>query len=240
MNSLTLNVVIRKDIGKHLGNMRKSGKIPGIFYGFNAENTPIEIDYKEFSNIYEKAGQNTIIKLNIPGSNLKNDNILIQDVVKNGITDKIIHADLYAIRMDKKIKITVPLVFEGNSPLIKNSGGIMDKHISGVEIEVLPLNVPREIKVDIGLLKEFGDVIKIKDIALPENVSFTQDNNIVVVTVKKPKTEEEIKEELGGAPTSSVGDVKVVGKERKESDDETKDNNGDIKNTASNKKKGGK
>ena len=81
--------------------------------------------------------------------------------------------------------------------------------------------MPREIKVDIGLLKEFGDVIKIKDIALPENVSFTQDNNIVVVTVKKPKTEEEIKEELGGAPTSSVGDVRS-GWQGTKSDDETK------------------
>ena len=245
MNSLTLNAIIRKKIGKNLGALRKSGKIPGIFYGFNAENTPIEINYNEFGNIYEKAGQNTIIKLNIPGGNLKNDNALIQDVVKDGVTDKIIHVDLYAIRMDKKIKITVPIAFAGDSPLVKNEGGIMDKHIDGIEVEVLPVNVPREIKIDISVLKKFGDVIKIKDIALPENVALAQDPEIVVVTVKKPKTEEEMKEELGGAPTGSVEDVKVVSKEGKESKEgeegeketESKNSKGGAKDTVSNKKK---
>jgi len=242
VNNLTLNATIRKNIGKNLGDLRKSGKIPGIFYGFNTENTPIEINYNEFGNIYEKAGQNTIIKLNISDRKLKNDNVLIQDVVKDGVTDKIIHIDLYAIRMDKKIKIMVPLVFTGDSLLVKNDGGIMDKHLDSIEIEVLPINVPREIKIDISLLGNFGDVIKVKDIVLPENVTLAQDPEIVVVTVKKPKTEEEIKEELGGAPTGLVGDIKVVGKENKESKEETeaKDNKGGVKDTANNKKKGEK
>lgn len=242
METLILNATIRKNIGKNLGALRKSGKIPGIFYGFNAENAPIEIDYNEFNKIYGAAGQNTIIKLNIPDSNLKNDNVLIQDVVKDGVTNKITHIDLYAIRMDKKIKITVPIVFEGDSPLVKNEGGVMDKHISGIEIEVLPVNVPREIKINISSLKKFGDVIKIKDVALPENVALVQDPDIVVVTVKKPKTEEEMKEELGEVPTGSVEDIKVVGKEDKENKEgeegaEAKDDKGGAKNTASNKKK---
>lgn len=240
MNNITLNVAIRKNIGKNLGDLRKSGKIPGVLYGFNAENTPIEINYNEFGKIYEEAGQNTIIKLNIPNGNLKNDNVLIQDVVKDGVTDKIIHVDLYAIRMDKKIKIIVPLVFAGESALVKNDGGVMEKHVSGIEIEVLPVNAPHEIKIDIGLLKKFGDVIKIKDIVLPENVTLVQDPDIVVVTVKKPKTEEEIKEELGGAPAGSVEDVKVVGKEdkkEKEEEAETGDKDSGAKDAASNKNK---
>lgn len=241
MNDLTLNATIRKNTGKRLGNLRKSGKIPGVFYGFNVENTPIEIDYNEFGKIYDQAGQNTIIKLNIPGSNLKNNNVLIQDIVKDGVTDKIIHIDLYAIRMDKKIKIEVPVVFEGNSPLVKNEGGIMDKHISSVEIEVLPADVPREIKIDIGLLKKFGDVIKIKDIILPENVTLAQDPEIVAVTVKKPKTEEEIKEELSGVSGGSVEDVKVAGKDGKEKENEKEDgennDNGGAKNAAGGKNK---
>lgn len=207
-------------MGGSLNIMRKSGKIPGVFYGFKVENTPIEIDYKEFEKIYREVGSNTIIKLRLDDkSNLTNDNILIQDVKRDPVSDAIIHADLYAIRLDKKITIMVPLVFKGISDAVKNQGGILIKHLQELEVETLPVNVPREINVDISVLKTFDDIIEVGSIALPEGAVASQDPEIVIATVGKPKTEEEMKKEFGEEMEAKVEDVKVVKEERKKEEE---------------------
>jgi large subunit ribosomal protein L25 len=219
---LILNAKIRKQVGKELSFLRKSGKIPGVFYGFNVKNTPIELDYNEFEKVYNQAGENTVIKLNLDGAgDIENNNIFIQSVHKDPVSDRVSHIDLYAIRMDKNIRVEVPLVFDGVSEAAKNLGGIVVKHMSELEVEALPLRIPHEIKVDIGVLKGFDDIIRVKDIIAPDGVSIVNDPEVVIVAVEEPRVEEEVKTGEIKTEEESVGDVKVVGKEKgeEESDD---------------------
>lgn len=216
MDKLTLNAAIRKDAGKNIATLRNSGKIPGVLYGFDVKNTPIEIDYKEFDRIYREAGENTTIKINLENTNLKNDNILIYNIDKHPVNGKIIHVDLYAVRMDKKITVNVPLIFEGVSDAVKNLGGTMVKHLNELEVEALPADVPHEIKVDVSKLVTFDDNIKVGDIILPKGAESLQDSDVVVVAVEEPKAVEEVASE----EEAGVEDVKVVGEEEKKKGEE--------------------
>lgn len=222
---LILNVAIRKQKGIKLSSLRNSGKIPGVFYGFKVNNMPIELDYGEFEKIYNLAGENTVIKLNIKDAeNVENNNVLIYSVDKDPVNDRITHIDLYAIRMDKKIRVETPLVFEGVSGAVKNFGGVVVRHLNELEVEALPSHVPHEIKVDISVLNNIDDIIRVGDIIAPEGVKIMNNPDVVVVAVEKPRAaEEEIKPEGAESEKESVGDVKVVRKEKEESEEEGKD-----------------
>jgi len=189
VRDIELNAKIREK--SNLKTLREKGFIPAVIYGEKEKNISLSINYEEFRRIFKQAGENTIIKLKI-GDKIKN--ILIHDVAKDPVTDKFIHVDFYQIRMDKIITAEVPLVFEGESPAVKNLDGILIKNITEVEIESLPGDLPHEIKVDISILETFDDSIRVSDLKLPENVKIKTDSEETIVSVNPPRTEEEIKE----------------------------------------------
>jgi large subunit ribosomal protein L25 len=139
-----------------------------------------------------------VIKLKIDE---KSKNVLIHDVAKDPVNDKIIHVDFYEVRMDKAIRTEVPLVFEGEAPAVKNLEGVLVKNITEVEVEALPKDLPHEIKIDISSLETFDDHIRIKDLKLSEGVKILAELEETIVSVIPPRTQEEI-EELEKKPTN--------------------------------------
>ena len=190
---LELYAKIRNRIGRGLSQLRKEGYIPAILYGQKAENIPLKVNKKEFKEIYNKVGESELIKLEIITNKDKESKdervVLIHDIQKDPITDEFIHIDFYQVRMDKPITVEVPLVFTGESPAVKNEGGVLVKNIKSVEVEALPLDLPKEIEVDISSLKTFDDNIYIKDIKLPSKVKINADPEEVVASVVPSKEE---------------------------------------------------
>lgn len=196
-----LHAKIRDKIGRGLHLLRKEGYIPAILYGQKTKNITLKVDKKEFKEIYSKTGESELIKLKITRNLSDKDNkekdervVLIHDIQKDPISDEFIHIDFYQVRMDKPITVEIPLVFTGESPAVKTEGGVLVKNIKYVEVEALPLNLPKEIEVDISSLKTFDDNIYIKDIKLPSNVKINADPEEVVASVVPPKEEEEVPE----------------------------------------------
>jgi len=210
---IILKANIRKELGKKVKRLRKKNLIPAILYGHEIKSLPLTIDYLDFQRSYEKAGESTILELSIEGKEKRN--VLIKDIQFDSLTDRICHVDLYQIKMSEKITAAVSLDFVGESKAVKEGGGVLVKNIDEVEVECLPANLPTEIKVDIGVLKTFDDVIKIKDIKFPKDVQVLLDGEEVVATVTPPRSEEEL-EELKEEVKEKVEEVEGVGKEEPE------------------------
>ncbi len=214
-NILELNAKIRETLGKKVKTLRKKGIIPAVLYGTKVKSAPLEIDYNEFEKLFEKAGESTIIKLkvNLPAGKaglpagppsgrtgkagsqkpkVDEKNVLIHEIVRDPVYDKFIHVDFYQVRMDKLITAEVPLIFEGESPAVEVEDGVLIKNITEVDIEALPLDLPREIKVDISMLKTFDDLIRIKDLKVSEKVKILVEPDEVVVSIIPPRSEEEL------------------------------------------------
>lgn len=215
MEDIELNVQIREP-GGNLKALRDKGLIPAVVYGEGQKNISLQVDYYEFEKVLKEAGESTIIHLKI-GNESKN--VLIHDIAKDPVSDKFIHIDFYHVRMDKVITTQVPLVFEGESPAVKNFEGTLIKTIIEVEVEALPKDLPHELKVDISALETFDDHVKIGDLKLPEGVTLKADSEEVIASVTPPRTEEELAE-LDEKPEEEIEEAEKVGEETEEGETE--------------------
>ena len=145
--------------------LRKGGEIPAVFYGAGKETTPISISIVEFKKVWREAGESSAIKVTVGADNV---DVLIHEVQVNPITDEPIHVDFLAIDMKKKIRVEVPLVFEGISGAVKSGIGNLVKVLHEVEVEALPADLPHELVVDISALEGLENQIFVSDIKLPK------------------------------------------------------------------------
>jgi len=196
----------REILGKRLKALRKQGFIPAEFYSREAENLHLSVLAKEFNKIFKEAGESAIIKLNMDGKKI---NALIHDVQKDSLTGAISHIDFYGIKMDEKIRVSIPLLFGGESLAVKE-GGVLIKAIHELEIEALPVDLSHHIEVDLGKLAVIGDSILVKDLNVGKGVKIMINAETVIATVVEQKVEEEV------APVVNIEDVKVETEEKKE------------------------
>jgi len=190
-------------------SLRKAGKLPAVFYGPKEKATPITVPLVEFKKLWKKAGESSIILLK--DGNDEHET-LIHEIDLHPLSGEPRHADFYVIEKGKKVNVSVPLVFEGVAPAVKDKGGILVKVHREVEIEAAPKDLPHELKVDISSLKEFTDVIYAKDIKLPSGVELKINPDEVITSIS------EAKEEVEEAPTAidvSAIEVEAKGKEAK-------------------------
>lgn len=200
-------------MGRKTNALKESGRIPAIVYGHKIKNVLLDIDYKDFQKVYNKAGVNSLIEVDVQGEKDKKI-VLIHEFQKDPLTDKVIHIDFFETSAKEEVEVKIPLVFEGISLAVKDLGGTLVKNMSELEVKALPQNLPHEIKVSIDVLKTFADRILVKDLPLPKDVKISAKLEEIVASVAQPsKVEEELAKEI----EEKVEDVeKVEKKEKKE------------------------
>lgn len=207
---LELKATLRDQLGKKVKKTRKSGQIPAVLYGHGIKSQPVWILAKDFTKVFGKAGESTLIRLEIGD---KRANVLIHDIQKDPLSDEVLHVDFYQVRMDEKIKTKVPLVFVGEAPAVKAEGGVLVKNIQEVDVEALPQYLPHHLEVNISSLKNFDDHIFINDLPIFNSVKVLAEGNEIVASVIPPRSEEELAA-LEEKVEEKVEEVKVVGEEK--------------------------
>ena len=124
--------------------------------------------------------------------------------------------------MDEKITANIPLVFEGDSPAIKDFSGILVKNLHEVEVSALPGNLPHDIKVDLSRIMTFEDNVCVKDLTIPAGVEILDDQETVVASVVPPRSEAEM-EALKEEVVAKVEEVKVETEEKKAAREQAKE-----------------
>ena len=211
-----MEVKERKISGKKLNQLRKQGLVPGIIYGHGVKNVNIAVRQDMLEKIYKQAGESSLIDLKVEDK--KPVKVLIQDIQREPVRDNPLHVDFRQIRMDEKLTTEIPLKFEGEAMAVKEHGGTLVKNFDSLEVECLPKDLVHEIIVDIGLLKTFDDVVRVKDLNIPEGMRVLQDAERSIAVVLPPLSEEELAA-LEKAPETEVGEVEVVGEEKKEGEE---------------------
>ncbi|MHB1316434.1 MAG: 50S ribosomal protein L25 [Minisyncoccota bacterium] len=212
---ITLNYIDRKDVGNS-DSLRESGSMPAVFYGKKQTSTPITVLRSEFIKVWKTAGESGVVSLVGPNGNI---DALIQEVDRDPVTEIPRHADFYVFEKGKKIEVSIPLVFVGVSPAVKDMSGNLVKVMHEIDIEASPENLPHEISVDISSLLDFDAQILAKDVVLPSGVSLACDGEEVVASVSAPKAEE--LDEPTVAPDLSAIEVEKKGKKDDEEGEST-------------------
>jgi large subunit ribosomal protein L25 len=196
---VVLKIKKREKLGKKAKKIREQGLVPGILYGENIAPTPVEVERKALEKAFEEAGTSSLIELQLEGDNYQ---ALIHDIAKDPLSDEIIHVDFYRPSTKKEITAEIPLVFEGEEEVQKASGGNVLREIHELEVKGLAHHLPREIKVDLTVLKNFEDRILVKDLNLPEGVRPLRNGGDIVAILVAP-SEEEITEEAAAEETGA-------------------------------------
>ncbi len=211
-HKIELQAQMRTLLGGKVKALRQSGYMPAVLYGKGQKPLSLQIPVKDFQKVFKEAGESTLVYVNVDKQTYPT---IIHDVSKDPLTRDVIHADFYKVRLDEKIKTKVPVVFEGDSPAVKEFGGIFVRNINELEVEAFPQDLPHEIKVNISSLKEFGDQISVRDVDLGAKVKILAEKEAILALVQQPKSQEELDAELA-APTAGVEDVEIVKKEKLE------------------------
>ena len=179
----------KREEGTKLKSLRASGEIPAVFYGAGEASTSVSIAKGEFKKVWRQAGESSAVKVDVDG---KIVDVLIHEVQVDPVSSDVIHVDFLVIDMTKKIKVNVPLEYEGVSGAVKSGIGNLVKVLHEIEIEALPADLPHNLVVDISKLETLDDNITVADIKLPAGgVDITNDTEVVASVVAQVEEKEE-------------------------------------------------
>ena len=178
-----------RGVSESAETLRKNGAVPAVFYGPKEEATSISIDARKLAHVWREAGETTIVTLKGLG---EDKDTLIHDAQFHPVNGQLLHADFYVLEKGKKIKIKVPLEFEGIAPAEK-AGHIVVKALHEIEIEVAPAELPHHLVVDLMKLVNIGDHITAAEIVVPPSATLiTQADEIVASATAFVEEKEEI------------------------------------------------
>ncbi len=206
---LALNIEKRKVIGK-ASKILPSDVMPAVYYGHKETSTAISVSKAAFKKILRDAGEAATVVLKGDGKELET---LIHDIDFDPIKGEPRHADFYVLEKGKKVKIKVPIHFEGIAPAIKNLGGVLVKVLYEIEIEAMPKDLPHSITVNLESLENFESQIHIKDVVFPSGVTSLEGKEEVVAAIAEPREEKE--EEVAPIDLTSI-EVEKKGKKEGE------------------------
>ena len=159
--------------------LRKNGLVPAVFYGPKEASTSVAVDSRALEHIWKQAGQSSVVTLEGAGEPKET---LIHDVQLHPVSGAILHADFYVLEKGKKVRLSVPLHFEGQAPAEK-LGHILVKAMHELEIEVLPSELPHALEVDVSSLENVGDRILASQVKLPGSASLITAGDEIVASV---------------------------------------------------------
>ena len=193
MSEAVLQAEVRENLTKgDTKNLRRNGKIPGIYYFHGEDSIPILVDERALKTAVQSHAQ--IIDLHIGKGKKK---CVIRDMQWEPVSGTPLHVDLLGVKLTEKITVELALHFVGTAIGVKQNGGILQPILREIEVEGLPLDIPESVEVDVTNL-DIGDSIRVSDLSLEKLTVLTDESqSVVVVSAPKAVTEEvEVAEEV--------------------------------------------
>jgi len=197
MIQINLDAEVRTQGGKGVARkLRKNGKIPAILYGPKNDPVSLSVNAHDFNKVLVKAeGEQVIFTLRLDGDERL---ALIKELQRHPVNDSVRHIDFYAISVEHKVEVEVPIKLVGKAKGVEIGGGVLEMIQRTITIRCLPLAIPKEIEVDISDL-DVGDALHISDLTPPEGVEFTEPPETTLITIVGASVQAEEIEEAGEA-----------------------------------------
>ena len=228
--SKEFNLVVDKrelvNKGERKRVLREGIKVPGVYYSHDSKES---ISFYIAKNELMKAqkAETQIFDITVGG---KKRNVLFKSVQYHPVTDEILHVDLYGIKMDQVVSVSVLINLTGTAQGV-TEGGIVVQALNELEIECLPMDIPTSVDLDISEL-DIGDSLKVEDITLDDKITAKSSAEQIIVSITQAMKEEELipqvdedEELLEGeeGDAEATEDSEEESKEGKSTDEETKE-----------------
>lgn len=193
---ISLTVSPRTVLGKQVRKLRKEGSLPGNVYGADFPSTPITVKYSDFAHIYKIVHETGVVYLQLDKKEIPT---LVKHIQRHPIDSTVLHVDFRKVDLTKKVIAEVPVKVIGISEAVAQKGGVLLTQSTHLSVEALPQDIPNVIEIDVSVLKELGQDIKVSQ--LPKTATYTvmNDSEKVIVSVTAHKEESIIAETTAAA-----------------------------------------
>ena len=140
------------------------------------------------------AGGTNLINIQVNGDSLPS---LAREVQRDVVRGDILHVDFLAVDQTQRISVEVPIVMDGESPVVAAREGILITGRSSLTLEVFPSDIRDRIIIDLTTLTEMGAEVLVRDLTFGENVTVHNDPNEMLAKIVQPaaaRAEEELDE----------------------------------------------
>jgi len=206
MNQVELEATSREILGKKVRHLRHQGIIPVHLFGHNVESVALQCEAAQLQWVLAQAGKTRIISLKLDKAK-RPKTVLVREIQRESCTGELLHVDFYQVRAEEKIKVEVPIVLVGEAPVLKFKGNTLVQELESLALECLPDKIPASIELDLSSLTEAEQALRVKDIMLGEEVTVSNEPELVVAKISsKPveKVEEVVAEEVAEAPEEAA------------------------------------
>ena len=184
----TLAATKRELTGKRVASLRRAGQLPAVVFGRGLPSQSLTIDTHEFESLQRKIGQNALVDLSVEGK--KATPVLVQSIQRDPVYHRMLHVDLFAVRMTEELTVDVPLATTGESAAVDKLGGTLLHMLESVKVKALPDHLPQSIDLPIDSLVDFEATVHVRDLVIPDDVTLLTDLDEIVARVQQPRVEE--------------------------------------------------
>jgi large subunit ribosomal protein L25 len=199
---------VRSESGKGPAReIRRMGKIPAILYG-QGESHMLVMEPKAVQKILVAQGGSTgLISLQVKDGNKEwQRTAVIQSYQSDPLTEGVLHVDLFAVAMDKPVRVKVQVHLVGEAPIgVRRDKGVLHHGLRELHIECLPGDIPDQIDVDASALL-INDGIFVRDVQVGTGIKVHDDPDAMVVNVSAPMSEAK----LAAMLTTEAGEVSAA------------------------------
>lgn len=209
MAEFELAAELRQARGKKNRELRRAGYVPGIVYGPAIESMSVQFPYRAVEVMLMNAGGTNLIDIRVNGDSYPS---LAREVQRDVVRGDILHVDFLAVDQSQRIRVEVPIVMQGESPVVAMREGILITGRSSLTLEVFPSDIRDRIVIDLSTLTELGSEVLVRDLSFGEQVAVHNDPNEMLAKIVQPaaaRAEEdldELGEEVEGEEAESDGD----------------------------------
>jgi large subunit ribosomal protein L25 len=201
-----LKVEKRVSLGRKVKQLRRQGIVPANLFGNKIESIAVQVDEKTFLKIFEEVGETSIVEVEVDDKKYPS---LITGIARDSVYNKILHIDFHHVSLKEKVTAHIPVELIGESPGVKDLGGVLFQSVNEIEVEALPTDLPESIEVDISKMLNLGDSITIADLKVDNKIiTIKAEEETSIVSIQEPAKEEVVEE----APA----ETEVIGAEPKE------------------------
>lgn len=189
----------RTETGKKNAALRRAGRLPAVVYGHGVESASISIDAHEFELLRRRSGPNALIDLSIDGHRPRA--AIVHGVHIHPVTRRPIHVDLFVVKMTEELTVEVPVHGVGESEAVHRKGGTLFHALDRLKVRARPDHLPQALEANLAVLADFEQVIKVRDLHVPDGVTVLADPDEDVFRVLPPRVvEEEVRPAVAAAP----------------------------------------
>ena len=192
MDKKILKAEVRELTGRKVKRLRLEGILPANVFGKKVKSLGIQVNLKEFKDVYKEAGETGLVSLEVEKEKEARP-VLISNLQLNPKSDLPVHVDFLQVDLKEKVTASVPIELVGESTVAKQGIGTVVQQINDVEVEALPMDLPEKFEADISGLIEVDQAIYIKDLKYDKaKVEIKVDLEGIIAKVEPPQKEEVI------------------------------------------------